>query len=154
MGSGDRRIGLDRFILFLIFSVAPPHFGRCRSIAPTNMPVRASAAASLPEGRINAADLIYSALLVPSSVLHGHSGCRHDLWRDCLICGAILIVLARQLIGAVRRSGAAHRLFAFSILYLFVLFAALLASHGKQRQQSMVIPFAVGALRLPPERTS
>ena len=47
------------------------------------------------------------------------------------ICGALFLLLAFQLnrsIGADRR--AAHRLFVFSISYLFVLFAALLVDHG------------------------
>jgi protoheme IX farnesyltransferase len=47
------------------------------------------------------------------------------------ICGALFLLLARQLnrsIEADRR--AAHRLFVFSIFYLFVLFAALLVDHG------------------------
>ena len=47
------------------------------------------------------------------------------------ICGALFLLLAFQLnrsIGADRR--AAHRLFVFSISYLFVLFAALLIDHG------------------------
>ena len=47
------------------------------------------------------------------------------------ICGALFLVLAVQL----NRSGetdrrAAHRLFVFSISYLFVLFAALLIDHS------------------------
>jgi protoheme IX farnesyltransferase len=47
------------------------------------------------------------------------------------ICGALFLLLARQLnasIEADRR--AAHRLFVFSIVYLFVLFAGLLIDHG------------------------
>ena len=47
------------------------------------------------------------------------------------ICGAFFLLLARQLdrsIEADRR--AAHRLFLFSIFYLFALFAALLIDHG------------------------
>jgi protoheme IX farnesyltransferase len=47
------------------------------------------------------------------------------------ICGALFLLLAFQLtrsVGADRR--AAHRLFLFSISYLFVLFAALLIDHG------------------------
>ena len=47
------------------------------------------------------------------------------------ICGALFLLLAFQLnrsTGADRR--AAHRLFVFSIFYLFVLFAALLVDHG------------------------
>ena len=47
------------------------------------------------------------------------------------ICGARFLLLAFQLnrtTGADRR--AAHRLFVFSIFYLFVLFAALVVDHG------------------------
>ncbi|HWL75691.1 MAG TPA: hypothetical protein VNQ74_17645, partial [Burkholderiaceae bacterium] len=47
------------------------------------------------------------------------------------ICGALFLLLAFQLnrsTGTDRR--APHRLFAFSIPYLFVLFAALLVDHG------------------------
>jgi protoheme IX farnesyltransferase len=54
------------------------------------------------------------------------------------ICGALFLLLARQLnrsIEADRR--AAHRLFVFSIFYLFVLFAALLVDHGGESFSSM-----------------
>jgi heme o synthase len=47
------------------------------------------------------------------------------------ICGALFVLLAFQLhrsIGTDRRT--AHRLFVFSISYLFVLFAALLIDQG------------------------
>jgi protoheme IX farnesyltransferase len=47
------------------------------------------------------------------------------------ICGAPFLLLARQLNRSIetdRRT--AHRLFVFSIFYLFVLFAALLIDHG------------------------
>jgi protoheme IX farnesyltransferase len=51
-----------------------------------------------------------------------------------VVCGAILVALALQL----RRSSEAdrrpaHRLFAFSIFHLFVLFVALLACSGNTR---------------------
>ena len=54
------------------------------------------------------------------------------------ICGALFLVLAVQLnrtAGADRR--AAHRLFLFSISYLFVLFAALLIDHRGESSSSM-----------------
>jgi heme o synthase len=54
------------------------------------------------------------------------------------VCGALFVLLARQLdrsIEADRR--AAHRLFVFSIFYLFVLFAALLIDHGGGSLSSM-----------------
>jgi protoheme IX farnesyltransferase len=42
---------------------------------------------------------------------------------------------------------AAHRLFAFSIVYLFVLFAALLADNGSNRRSSYAAPVANGPTR-------
>src|SRR4029077_3250570 len=76
--------------------------------------------------------LIYSILLVPISVLPwflGFAGAVYGV--TAIVCGAILVALALQL---GRSSEAdrlpAHRLFAFSIFYLFVLFATLLAGNS------------------------
>jgi protoheme IX farnesyltransferase len=72
--------------------------------------------------------LIYSGLLFLASELPwvlGFAGALYGV--IATICGALFLLLARQLNrgpGADRR--AAHRLFVFSIFYLFVLFAALL----------------------------
>ena len=82
--------------------------------------------------------LIYSVLLVPVSVLPWALGFAGTIYgATAAVCGAIFVVLALQL----RRSSeadrrAAHRLFVFSIFYLFVLFAALL---GRPQRRSMVI---------------
>ena len=54
------------------------------------------------------------------------------------ICGALFLLLAGQLnrsTGTDRH--AAHRLFVFSIFYLFVLFAARLIDHGGESFSSM-----------------
>jgi protoheme IX farnesyltransferase len=52
------------------------------------------------------------------------------------LCGAIMLVLAwrvyREREGAAATS-AARKLFAFSLLYVFVLFAAMLADYGLAR---------------------
>ena len=76
--------------------------------------------------------LIYSVALVPISMLPWVLGFAGVIYgTTAFISGAILVVLAFQLSRsreADRR--AAHRLFAFSISYLFLLFAALLADHG------------------------
>ncbi len=81
--------------------------------------------------------LIYSVLLVLISVLpwaFGFAGAVYGATAG--FCGAIMLLLALQL----RRSSdadkrPAHRLFAFSIIYLFLLFAMLLADaaaiHGQ-----------------------
>jgi protoheme IX farnesyltransferase len=75
--------------------------------------------------------LIYSVLLLPISLLPCALGFGSLLFGTVAVsCGAIFVALAYQLHrskGTDRR--AAQRLFAFSIFYLFVLFAALLASN-------------------------
>ncbi len=73
--------------------------------------------------------LIYSVLLVPISILPWALGFAGAIYGATAgMSGATIILLALQL---RRSSGAekrpARRLFAFSILYLFVLFATLLA---------------------------
>jgi protoheme IX farnesyltransferase len=76
--------------------------------------------------------LIYSVLLLPVTVLPSVLGFAGVIYgATVVICGAIFVALAWLL----RRSTAsdrvaANRLFAFSIFYLFTLFAALLASSG------------------------
>jgi protoheme IX farnesyltransferase len=72
--------------------------------------------------------LVYSLLLLPVSMLPLALGFAGMI---CVVvvavCGAILVALAFQLSrsrAADRHS--AHRLFAFSVVYLFVVFAALL----------------------------
>ena len=73
--------------------------------------------------------VIYCVLLVPISILPWALGFAGAIYGATAgTSGATIILLATQL----RRSSdaekrPAHRLFAFSILYLFVLFATLLA---------------------------
>ena len=129
--TGD--IGLQPLVLFLIiFLWTPPHFWAlalnrrdeyARAGVPM-LPVVAGRAATTRQ------ILIYSALLVTASVLPWALGFAGPIYGAiAAICGAIFVGLAFQL----NRSGetdrrAAHRLFVFSISYLFVLFAAALAS--------------------------
>src|SRR5262249_59273940 len=76
--------------------------------------------------------LIYSILLFPISLLPWALGFTGAIYcATAVLCGAAFIALALRLVGsneADRRP--AHRLFAFSILYLFLLFAALCAGNG------------------------
>ena len=131
--TGD--ISAEPLILFLlIFLWTPPHFWALslnRSVEYARagvpmLPVVAGKAATTRQV------LIYSVALVPISMLPwvlGFSGTIYGT--TAVISGTILVVLAFQLSRsreADRR--AAHRLFAFSISYLFVLFAALLADHS------------------------
>jgi protoheme IX farnesyltransferase len=127
-------IGLEPLILFLIvFLWTPPHFWAlslnrmdeyARAAVPM-LPVVAGRAATTRQ------ILIYSVLLVPISVLPWALGFAGIVYGAiALISGAVLIVLALELSrSAEAERRAAHRLFAFSISYLFLLFAALLADH-------------------------
>jgi len=131
MGSATGEIGLEPLIYSHYFLWTPPHFWRCRSIAPTicpcgvlMLPVVAGRAATTRQ------ILIYSALLVPSSVLPWALGCRHDYGVTALICGAILIVLARQLIRSSEAgSGSCSSPVRVFHSYLFVLSRAV-SSHA------------------------
>jgi len=84
--------------------------------------------------------LIYSMLLVPVSVLPWLAGFAGPTYGACtLVCGAVFIGLAWRLHRSREtQRQAANRLFAFSIVYLFVLFAAVLADHGIHRSLPMV----------------
>ena len=139
--TGD--IGLEPTVLFLIiFLWTPPHFWALslnradeygRAGVPM-LPVVAGRAATTLQ------ILIYSVLLVPTSLLPwalGYAGTLFGL--VALACGATFLALALQL----RRSQesdrqAAQRLFLFSISYLFLLFAALLADSSGDRSSSTV----------------
>jgi heme o synthase len=128
-------IGLEPLALFLIvFLWTPPHFWSlslnhaddyARAGVPM-LPVVAGRAATTRQ------IVFYSVLLLPASLLPWVLGSAGAIYvATAAICSAILLVLALQLSlsGAVDRR-AARRLFAFSIAYLFLLFAVLLADHG------------------------
>jgi protoheme IX farnesyltransferase len=129
------QIGLEPLALFLIiFLWTPPHFWAlalnrtddyARAGVPM-LPVVSGRAATT--GQI----LIYSGLLVLASELPvglGFAGATYGV--IIAICDALFLLLALQLnrsADADRR--AAHRLFVFSVAYLFVLFASLLVDHN------------------------
>jgi heme o synthase len=127
-------VGLEPLTLFfIIFLWTPPHFWAlalnrtddyARAGVPM-LPVVTSWAATTRQ------ILIYSCLLVLASELPWVLGFAGSVYGAIVaIGGAIFLLLAFQLntgIGAGRR--AAHRLFVFSILYLFALFSVLLIDH-------------------------
>jgi heme o synthase len=135
-------IGLEPLILFLIiFLWTPPHFWAlalnrgdeyARAGVPM-LPVVAGRAATTRQ------ILIYSALLVPISVLPyllGFAGLIYGA--TALVCGGLFVALAIQLHRSSKADRkAAHRLFAFSIAYLFLLFAALLIGSIGNRGSSI-----------------
>jgi heme o synthase len=129
------QIGLEPLILFLIiFLWTPPHFwalslNRSNEYARAGVPMLPVVAGRAATTR---QILVYSALLLPTSALPWVLGFAGTIYGStAVVCGILFIGLAVQL----KRSSdsdrrAAHRLFVFSIFYLFMLFAALLANHS------------------------
>ena len=131
--AGD--IGLPPAVLFLIiFLWTPPHFWAlsldrvdeyARAGVPM-LPVVAGRDATIQQ------ILAYSVLLIPASLLPFVLGFGGTLYvATAVASGAILITLGLKL----KRSDPmdrrpAHRLFAFSIAHLFLLFTALIVEHG------------------------
>jgi protoheme IX farnesyltransferase len=131
--TGD--VGLEPLALFLIiFLWTPPHFwalalNRTDDYARAGVPMLPVVAGRAATTR---QILIYSGLLAVASALPPVLGFAGTLYGAiAAICGVLFLLLAGRLnssTGDDRR--AAHRLFVFSIVYLFVLFAALLVDHG------------------------
>jgi protoheme IX farnesyltransferase len=136
-------IGLEPLILFLIvFLWTPPHFWAL-SLTRTDDYARAGVP-MLPVvggGATTAWHILtYSVLLVATSLLPCVLGFAGTIYgATAVVSGTVIIALAARLSrsrGADRR--AAHRLFVFSISYLFLLFAALLADHQIDRWSTTV----------------
>jgi protoheme IX farnesyltransferase len=139
--SATGEVGLESLILFLIiFLWTPPHFwalslNRSDEYARAGVPMLPVVAGRAATTR---QILIYSALLAPISVLPWLLGLAGPIYgATAVVCGGIFVGLALQL----DRSGkgdrkTAHRLFAFSIAYLFLLFAALLTDSIGNRASS------------------
>jgi len=125
--------GMEPLILFLIiFLWTPPHFwalslNRMDDYARAGVPMLPVVAGKAETRR---QVVIYSVILAPVSMLPWALGFAGTLYGLAAAIGAAIFVgLALQ----VARSSdtdrrAAHRLFAFSIVYLFALFAALLGA--------------------------
>jgi protoheme IX farnesyltransferase len=128
-------VGLEPLVLFLIiFLWTPPHFwalslNRSSDYARAGVPMLplvAGRAATIRQ------ILIYSALLVAATALPCVLGFAGTIYgATAAISAAVFITLALQLKRCSETDRrAAHRLFAFSIAYLFLLFAALLIDHA------------------------
>jgi protoheme IX farnesyltransferase len=133
--AASSEIALEPFILFLIvFLWTPPHFwalslNRTDEYARAGVPMLPVVAGSAATKR---QILIYSIILFPISLLPWALGFASAIYGlTAAVGGATFVALV---LGLIRSSEAdrrpAHHLFAFSILYLFVLFAALLAGKG------------------------
>ena len=128
-------VGIEPLTLFLIiFLWTPPHFwalaiNRADEYARAGVPMLPVVAGRAATKR---QILIYSILLAAASALPWVVGVAGVVYgATATICGGIFVALALKL----GRSGeadrrAAHRLFLFSITYLFVLFTALLVDHA------------------------
>jgi protoheme IX farnesyltransferase len=138
-------IGVEPLILFLIiFLWTPPHFWALslnrateyRRAGVPMLPVVAGRAATTR--RI----LAYAFFLLPISLLPWALGFAGTIYAAvALASGTIFVVLALRLYASTQTDRrAAHRLFAFSILYLFALFAALLANSSGNRISSTLAP--------------
>jgi protoheme IX farnesyltransferase len=130
-------VGIETFVLFLvIFLWTPPHFWALALVksgdyARAGIPMMPNVAGPDSTRR---QILAYTLLLVPAGlapVLLGFGGLAYAV--VAVLSGAGMIALALQVF-RLREGEAAARaaqhLFAFSILYLFLIFAALLAEHG------------------------
>src|SRR5262252_8422958 len=131
-------VSLEPCLLFLIvFFWTPPHFWalsltRTEEYARAGVPMLPVVAGRAETSR---QILIYSILLFPVSLLPWVFGFAGPIYAvTAAVCGAAFIALALRLAGSneVDRRPA-HRLFAFSILYLFLLFAALGVGNGGGR---------------------
>ncbi|MEA2791414.1 MAG: heme o synthase, partial [Acetobacteraceae bacterium] len=134
-------IGVEPLVLFLIiFLWTPAHFwalslnhaGEYARAGIPMLPVVAGRAETKKQ------ILIYSVLLLPISAMPwilGFAGALYGV--TAAIAGATMVLLAVRLYRSTHgaETGAASRLFAFSIVYLFVQFALLLvdaaARHGQ-----------------------
>jgi heme o synthase len=147
-------IGLEPFILFLIiFLWTPPHFwalslNRSEEYAGAGVPMLPVVAGKAATAR---QILVYSVALVPVSILPWVLGAAGLLYgATAVMCGALLVGLALRLVRSPNADGrAAHRLFGFSIAYLFVLFAALLTSAIGNRAPSLTAPAQAQVLAEP-----
>ena len=132
--TGD--VTLAPFLMFLIiFLWTPPHFWalsllRCDDYARAGVPML-PVVSGFDETRKQI--LIYTLILAPVGLtpsLFGFAGLVYGV--VAAICGAVMLYLSwcvyRHREGEVAAS-AARKLFAFSLLYVFVLFAALLADN-------------------------
>jgi protoheme IX farnesyltransferase len=130
-------VGLEALMLFLIIFVwTPPHFWalalvRSGDYARAGVPM-------LPVIRgpdvTRRQILIYSLILAPLGVAPALIGLGGELYAGiAIVLGALFLYFAvacwREREGE-RADRAAKQLFAYSVLYLFLLFAALLVEHG------------------------
>ena len=130
-------VSLESLVLFaVIFLWTPPHFWalalvKCADYARAGVPMMPNVRGA-DHTRLEI--LAYSLVLAPAAIapwLMGFAGRAYGL--ASIVAGILMLQLAWRVYR--RRTGeaairAAQQLFAYSILYLFLLFAVLVAEHG------------------------
>jgi protoheme IX farnesyltransferase len=130
-------VTLDSLILFaIIFIWTPPHFWalalvKSADYARAGVPMMPNAKGP---GHTRLEILLYTLLLVPVAVLPWFMGVAGSLYAGvAAVSGIVMAVMAIRVYrireGAPAKK-AAMQLFGFSILYLFLLFTALVFEHG------------------------
>jgi protoheme IX farnesyltransferase len=130
-------VTLDSLILFaIIFMWTPPHFWALALVksgdyARAGVPMMPNVKGA---GRTRLEILVYTLLLIPLGVAPWLIGVGGALYGAAAVVaglgfGAMALRVFRVRDGA-RANKAAMQLFAFSILYLFLLFSALIVEHG------------------------
>ena len=123
-------VALEPTLLFLIiFFWTPPHFWalslyRTEDYARAGIPMLPVVAG---EAATRRQIVLYTLILAPLGVvpwLLGYAGVLYGI--AAAVTGAAMIALALRLRGEGRGHSASRQMFAFSILYLFLLFAVLL----------------------------
>lgn len=128
-------VSLESILLFLIiFFWTPPHFWALALYKRDDY-----ARAGIPMLPVVAGDaatcrqiLIYTLILAPLGIAPWALGYAGVLYGAvAAVTGAVMVLLAVQVLREVRPTDrAARKLFAFSILYLFLLYATLLIERG------------------------
>jgi protoheme IX farnesyltransferase len=124
-------IAVEPVVLFLIiFFWTPPHFWalslyRTEDYARAGVPMLPVVAGARETRR---QILLYTLILAPLGLapwILGYAGLAYGI--VAAVTGAIMVALALRVRSETESHAAAKRMFAFSILYLFLLFAVLLA---------------------------
>jgi len=130
-------VTLDSLVLFaIIFLWTPPHFWALALVKSgdygrAGVPMMPNVKGA---DRTRLEILIYTLLVVPVAILPWRMGIGGELYAAvAVVAGAGMALMALRVFWirqGAEANKAAMRLFAFSILYLFLLFSALVVEHG------------------------
>lgn len=133
-------VSIESVLMFLIIFVwTPPHFWalalyRCRDYERVGVPMLPVVAGAAETRR---QIWLYSLVLVPLAIVPAFIGLAGPVYAvTSVVLGAIFLHLAwkvRKVTEGRDGDAAAKRLFGFSILYLFLLFAVILGEHAVTR---------------------